>query len=144
MYLAILKVKGYCCVQYFEHIEEMEWAIQVCKENKKAVAATMCIGPEGDMHGVSAAECAVRYAAHALIKKETRFSSSIRKFRPRRGLSNLLLNTIVNNKKHQIQALIFCTPHEVQGEASAKPHIKDDIFPLFTKMTKTDSYFLRN
>jgi betaine-homocysteine S-methyltransferase len=47
-------------IQYFEHIEEMEWAIQVCKETNKAVAATMCIGPEGDMHGVSAADCAVR------------------------------------------------------------------------------------
>lgn len=48
--------------EYFEHIEEMEWAIQVCKETDKAVAANMCIGPMGDMHGVSAAECAVRMA----------------------------------------------------------------------------------
>jgi len=48
--------------EYFEHIEEMEWAIQVCKETEKVVAATMCIGPEGDMHGVSAAECAIRMA----------------------------------------------------------------------------------
>ena len=49
------------CFQYFEHIEEMEWAIEVCKETGKAVAANMCIGPEGDMHGISAAECAIRY-----------------------------------------------------------------------------------
>jgi len=46
--------------EYFEHIEEMEWAIEVCKESKKVVAATMCIGPQGDMHGVSVEECAVR------------------------------------------------------------------------------------
>jgi len=48
--------------EYFEHIEEMEWAIQVCKETGKAVAASMAIGPEGDLHGVSAGECAVRMA----------------------------------------------------------------------------------
>jgi betaine-homocysteine S-methyltransferase len=48
--------------EYFEHIEEMEWAIETCKETDKVVAASMCIGPEGDMHGVSAAECAVRMA----------------------------------------------------------------------------------
>jgi len=46
--------------EYFDHVEEMEWAIQVCKESGKAVGATMCIGPEGDMSGVSAAECAIR------------------------------------------------------------------------------------
>ena len=48
--------------QYFEHIEEMEWAIEVCKETGLPIAASMCIGPEGDMHGVSSAECAVRMA----------------------------------------------------------------------------------
>ena len=48
--------------EYFEHIEEMEWAIEVCLTTGKTVAASMCIGPEGDMHGVSAEECAVRMA----------------------------------------------------------------------------------
>jgi len=48
--------------EYFEHVEEIEWAIQACKETDKAVAANMCIGPDGDMHGVSAAECAIRMA----------------------------------------------------------------------------------
>ena len=48
--------------QYFEHIEEMEWAIEVCKETGKATVATMCIGPEGDLHGISAGDCAVRMA----------------------------------------------------------------------------------
>ena len=48
--------------EYFEHIEEMEWAIEVCAATGKTVAASMCIGPEGDLHGVSAEECAVRMA----------------------------------------------------------------------------------
>lgn len=48
--------------EYFEHIEEMEWAIEVCKESGKPVAANMCIGPDGDLHGISAAECAIRMA----------------------------------------------------------------------------------
>ncbi|XP_074651432.1 betaine--homocysteine S-methyltransferase 1-like [Tubulanus polymorphus] len=48
--------------EYFEHVEEMEWAIEVCLESKMPVAATMCIGPEGDLHGVSVGECAVRMA----------------------------------------------------------------------------------
>ena len=49
-------------MQYFEHIEEMEWAIEVCQETNLPVGASMCIGPEGDLHGVSASECAVRMA----------------------------------------------------------------------------------
>ncbi len=40
----------------------MEWAIEVCKEGKVPVAASMCIGPDGDLHGVSTGECAVRMA----------------------------------------------------------------------------------
>ena len=48
--------------QYYEHIEEMEWAIEVCLETSLPIAASMCIGPEGDLHGVSSAECAVRMA----------------------------------------------------------------------------------
>ena len=40
----------------------MEWAIEACKKSGKPVAATMCIGPEGDLHGVSAGDCAVRMA----------------------------------------------------------------------------------
>jgi len=48
--------------EYFEHIEEMEWAIESARKSGLPVAASMCIGPEGDMHGVSAGECAVRMA----------------------------------------------------------------------------------
>lgn len=48
--------------EYFEHVEEIEWAIEVCKATSLPVAATMCIGPDGDLHGVSAGDCAVRMA----------------------------------------------------------------------------------
>jgi len=48
--------------EYFEHIEEMEWAIEAMTGTGKVVAATMCIGPEGDLSGVTAEECAVRMA----------------------------------------------------------------------------------
>ena len=50
------------CVQYFEYIEEMEWAIEECVRSGLPVAASMCIGPAGDLHGVSAGECSVRMA----------------------------------------------------------------------------------
>uniref|UniRef100_A0A3Q1EE04 Betaine--homocysteine S-methyltransferase 1-like n=1 Tax=Acanthochromis polyacanthus TaxID=80966 RepID=A0A3Q1EE04_9TELE len=46
--------------EYFEHVEEAVWAVEVLKTSGKPVAASMCIGPEGDMHGVPAGECAVR------------------------------------------------------------------------------------
>ncbi|TEA37552.1 hypothetical protein DBR06_SOUSAS27610009, partial [Sousa chinensis] len=46
--------------EYFEHAEEAVWAVEVLKEARKPVAATMCIGPEGDMHGVTPEECAVK------------------------------------------------------------------------------------
>ncbi|KAF2349608.1 Homocysteine-binding domain [Trinorchestia longiramus] len=48
--------------EYFEYVEEMEWAIEVCRGSGLPVVASMCIGPEGDMHGVSAGDCAVRMA----------------------------------------------------------------------------------
>ncbi|GFY62608.1 betaine--homocysteine S-methyltransferase 1 [Trichonephila inaurata madagascariensis] len=48
--------------EYFEHIEEMEWAIDVCRETSLPIAATMCIGKEGDLHNITVGECAVRMA----------------------------------------------------------------------------------
>jgi len=48
--------------EYFEHIEEMEWAVEVCVKSGLPVVASMCIGPDGDMHGVTAGECGVRMA----------------------------------------------------------------------------------
>ncbi|XP_076332396.1 betaine--homocysteine S-methyltransferase 1-like isoform X2 [Tachypleus tridentatus] len=46
--------------EYFENIEEIIWAIEVCKETKLPVAANMCIGPEGDVNHISCGECAVK------------------------------------------------------------------------------------
>lgn len=43
-------------------MEEAVWAVEVLKESGKPVAVTMCIGPEGDMHGVAPGACAVELA----------------------------------------------------------------------------------
>lgn len=48
--------------EYFEHVEEIEWAIETLRGSNIPVCASMCIGPDGDLHGVSAGECAVRMA----------------------------------------------------------------------------------
>ena len=47
-------------MKYFEHVEEAVWAVEVLKETGLPVAASLCIGPEGDIHGVPTGECAVR------------------------------------------------------------------------------------
>jgi len=44
--------------EYFEHITEMEWAIEAAKQYDMPVIATMCINKHGDLHGTSAGECA--------------------------------------------------------------------------------------
>lgn len=54
--------------QYYEHVEEAEWAIEVCKETGKPTACSLCIGPEGDLHGVSPGDCAVRLAKAGTFK----------------------------------------------------------------------------
>ncbi|XP_020753430.1 betaine--homocysteine S-methyltransferase 1 isoform X4 [Odocoileus virginianus] len=46
--------------EYFEHVEEAVWAVEALKASGKPVAATLCIGPEGDLHSVTPGECAVR------------------------------------------------------------------------------------
>lgn len=48
-------------------MEEAEWAVETCKATGKATAVSLCIGPQGDMHGIPTGECAVRLA-HAGIK----------------------------------------------------------------------------
>lgn len=58
-------VKGCTCFfpfKYFEHVEEAVWAVEVLKESGLPVAASLCIGPESDIHGVPTGECAVRLA----------------------------------------------------------------------------------
>ena len=57
--------------QYFEHVEEAEWAVQVLKTTGKPVAVTMCIGPEGDLTGVSPGDCAVRLVQAGMVKENT-------------------------------------------------------------------------
>jgi len=49
-------------VEYFHNIREMEWAIDLALRYNKPVAATMCIGPQGDGEGHTPGECAVRMA----------------------------------------------------------------------------------
>ncbi|KAK1174259.1 betaine--homocysteine S-methyltransferase 1, partial [Acipenser oxyrinchus oxyrinchus] len=46
--------------EYFEHVEEAEWAVQVWKGSGKPVAATLCIGPTGEMKEVSPGDCAIK------------------------------------------------------------------------------------
>ena len=40
----------------------MEWALEVCKETTLPVCASMCIGINGDLKGVSPGDCAIRMA----------------------------------------------------------------------------------
>uniref|UniRef100_A0A3P8TPR5 Betaine-homocysteine methyltransferase n=1 Tax=Amphiprion percula TaxID=161767 RepID=A0A3P8TPR5_AMPPE len=56
----VKKNVDFLIAEYFEHVEEAVWAVEVLKTSGKPVAASMCIGPEGDLHGVPAGECAVR------------------------------------------------------------------------------------
>ncbi|XP_012684011.2 betaine--homocysteine S-methyltransferase 1-like [Clupea harengus] len=56
----IKKDVDFLIVEYFEHVAEAEWAVQVLKTSGKPVAATLCISPEGDIDGVTPGDCAVR------------------------------------------------------------------------------------
>lgn len=47
-------------------MEEAEWAVETCKATGKPTAVSLCIGPQGDLHGIPTGECAVRLA-HAGI-----------------------------------------------------------------------------
>ena len=59
---------GIChCFQYFDHVEEAEWAVEVLRTAGKPVMATLCIGPRGDIDGVPAGECAVRLANAGMV-----------------------------------------------------------------------------
>ena len=60
----VFKANGvdFMIAEYFEHVEEIEWAIEVLKEMNVPVAANMCINSDGDLNGVDAGECAVRMA----------------------------------------------------------------------------------
>ncbi|XP_062269421.1 betaine--homocysteine S-methyltransferase 1 isoform X1 [Platichthys flesus] len=56
----VQKNVDFLIAEYFEHVEEAEWAVQVLRTTGKPVAATLCIGPDGDMNGVSPGDCAVK------------------------------------------------------------------------------------
>ncbi|KAJ8339298.1 hypothetical protein SKAU_G00360840 [Synaphobranchus kaupii] len=56
----IQKNVDFLIAEYFEHVEEAEWAVQVLKTSGKPVAASLCIGLDGDLNGVSPGDCAVR------------------------------------------------------------------------------------
>ncbi|XP_004678496.1 PREDICTED: S-methylmethionine--homocysteine S-methyltransferase BHMT2 [Condylura cristata] len=64
--------------EYFEYAEEAVWAVEVLKGSGKPVAATMCIGPEGDLHGVTPGECAVKLvkAGASIVGVNCRFGPS--------------------------------------------------------------------
>eukprot|EP01084_Bolivina_argentea_P119202 211369_1 len=51
-------------VEYYEHIEECEWAIETVQEEMPGteIAATLCINHEGDLHEISTGDCALRIA----------------------------------------------------------------------------------
>ncbi|XP_022624512.1 betaine--homocysteine S-methyltransferase 1 [Seriola dumerili] len=56
----VQKNVDFLIAEYFEHVEEAEWAVQVLKTTGKPVAATLCIGPDGDLNGISPGDCAVK------------------------------------------------------------------------------------
>ncbi|XP_060926696.1 betaine--homocysteine S-methyltransferase 1 isoform X1 [Limanda limanda] len=56
----VQKNVDFLIAEYFEHVEEAEWAVQVLRTTGKPVAATLCIGPDGDLNGVSPGDCAVK------------------------------------------------------------------------------------
>ncbi|KAJ8286968.1 hypothetical protein GJAV_G00045450 [Gymnothorax javanicus] len=56
----IQKNVDFLIAEYFEHVEEAEWAVHILKATGKPVAATLCIGPDGDLNGVAPGDCAVR------------------------------------------------------------------------------------
>jgi len=44
--------------EYYEHLTEMEWAIETAKEFEVPVVATMAMNAYGDLHNTDAGECA--------------------------------------------------------------------------------------
>jgi len=124
--------------EYFEHIEEMEWAIETCKESGKVVAATMCIGPEGDVTGVSAEECAVRMcrAGASLVGANCHFDPFISlktMARMKEGLANAGLSPYL-----MCQPIGYLSP-----DAGKQGHIDLPEFPFALEpriMTRFDAH----
>uniref|UniRef100_A0A8D2IRG2 Hcy-binding domain-containing protein n=1 Tax=Varanus komodoensis TaxID=61221 RepID=A0A8D2IRG2_VARKO len=96
--------------EYFEHVEEAVWAVETLKESGLPVAVTLCIGPEGDMHGVPPGECAVQ-----LVKAGASIVGVNCHFDPATCLKTVKLMkeglTAANLKAHLMsQPLAFHTP----------------------------------
>uniref|UniRef100_A0A671G008 Betaine--homocysteine S-methyltransferase 2 n=1 Tax=Rhinolophus ferrumequinum TaxID=59479 RepID=A0A671G008_RHIFE len=96
--------------KYFEHAEEAVWAVEVLKESGKPVAATMCIGPEGDKHDVTPGACAVK-----LVKAGASIIGVNCRFGPATSLKTIKLMMeglqAAGLKAHlMVQALGFHTP----------------------------------
>jgi len=48
--------------EYYEHVEEAVWACEALLPTGKTIAASLCIGEMGDLHGVSTEDCARKLA----------------------------------------------------------------------------------
>lgn len=99
-------------LQYFEHVEEAEWAVQVLKASGKPVAATLCIGPEGDLNGVSPGDCAVR-----LVKAGTTISRTLSS----RNLRKVDFKKMFNQQYYLILAPLFDVYEETQQSLEKLP-----------------------
>ncbi|XP_066129738.1 S-methylmethionine--homocysteine S-methyltransferase BHMT2 isoform X2 [Saccopteryx bilineata] len=106
----VRKNVDFLIAEYFEHAEEAVWAVEVLKESGKPVAATMCIGPEGDKHGITPGECAVK-----LVKAGASVVGVNCRFGPRTSLRTMQLMKAgvqaAGLRAHlMVQALGFHTP----------------------------------
>lgn len=55
-------------LQFFEHVEEAAWAVEVLKASGKPVGATLCVSPHGDRAGIPPGECAVRLVKAGMLR----------------------------------------------------------------------------
>ena len=49
-------------LEFFRHVTELEWAVEVCLESGLPIGAMLCMGPDGEEGGASVEHCAVRVA----------------------------------------------------------------------------------
>ena len=92
----------------------MEWAIEVAAGTCLPVAATMCIGPQGDMHGVSAADCAVRMANAG--KTTPHYTGWSKKLTP------FVLYTLISSNIDRFSNLFHCQNQENNLASPAMGH----------------------
>lgn len=98
--------------EYFEHIEECEWAIEQCLKTGKPVAANMCIGPEGDLHGNTVEQCAIRMAeagAH-IVGVNCHFDPFVSLEAMKKVKAGLESKGLLGKVHMMVQPLAFMTP----------------------------------